>query len=149
MAKTLMHEGGRGETLKRRVLALTASSTPKWGKMSVDQMLHHVNLVLKEALGEHTAKPNIRGLPEPIVRWAILNLPWGKGAPTRPDMLIPAGQRYDFDQERASCLTMIDRFLAKPMDTPWPRAANFGMTGRHWSQLQHKHLDHHLRQFGV
>ena len=96
-----------------------------------------------------TAQPNVRGLPKALVRWAILNAPWGKGARTRPDMLIPRGQRYDFAQEKERCLSMIDRVLAKPMDDSWPRSANFPMTGRHWSQLQYKHLDHHLRQFGV
>jgi hypothetical protein len=149
MSKTLMHDRGRGEELKRRVQSLTADAKPRWGKMSVDQMLHHANFVLLEALGEHTAAPNIRGLPKPIVRWAILNLPWGKGAPTRPDMIIAEGQRFDFAQEKANCLAMIDRVLAKPMDAPWPASANFPMTGRHWSQLQYKHLDHHLTQFGV
>jgi hypothetical protein len=145
----MMHEAGLSDEIKRRVQSLTADKKPLWGKMTVDQMLHHVNLVLMEALGEHTAKPNIRGIPEPLVRWAILNMPWGKGAPTRPDMLIPAGQRYDFASERAKCLTMIDRFVGKPMTAPWPRAANFSMTGKHWSQLQYKHLNHHLTQFGV
>lgn len=149
MPKTLMHEAGRGAELTRRVQALTPETTQRWGKMSVDQMLHHVNLALAESLGEHTAQPNIRGLPEPLVRWAILNLPWGKGAPTRPDMLIPKGQRYDFAKEKERCLSLIDRCLAKPMDNPWPRGANFSMTGRHWSQLHYKHLNHHLTQFEV
>jgi hypothetical protein len=149
MKKVLLHDAGRGNEVRSRLHALEPAAQPLWGKMTVDQMLHHANIVLMESLGEHTARPNIRGLPEPLVRWAILNLPWGKGAPTRPDMLIPAGQRYDFDDERSRCLVMIDRFLARPMDAPWPRAANFAMTGRHWSQLQYKHLDHHLRQFGV
>jgi hypothetical protein len=149
MKKVLLHDAGRGNEVRSRVRALEPAAQPLWGKMTVDQMLHHANIVLMESLGEHTARPNIRGLPEPLVRWAILNFPWGKGAPTRPDMLIPAGQRYDFDDERSRCLVMIDRFLARPMDAPWPRAANFAMTGRHWSQLQYKHLDHHLRQFGV
>ena len=54
-----------------------------------------------------------------------------------------------FAQEKARCLSMLERNLAKPMDVPWPRAANFPMTGRHWSQLQYKHLNHHLTQFGV
>ena len=149
MAKRLMHDAGRGHEIERRVAALTASTTPRWGKMTVDQMLHHVNIVLMESLGEHTAKPNIRGLPESLVRWAILNMPWGKGAPTRPDMIIPAGERFDFESEKAQCLAMIRRFLAQPMESAWPRAANFAMTGKHWSQLQYKHLDHHLTQFGV
>lgn len=149
MAKTLMHDAGRGEELKRRVRALTAETRPRWGKMSVDQMLHHVNIVLMESLGEHSAKPNVRGLPEALVRWAILNIPWGKGAPTRPDMLIAEGERYDFAAEQARCLAMIDRFLARPLDVAWPRSANFAMRGRHWSQLQYKHLNHHLSQFGA
>jgi hypothetical protein len=149
MPKMLLHDAGRGADVKRRVQALTPEMKPQWGKMSIDQMLHHVNLVLAESLGEHTAKPNVRGLPKTLVRWAILNLPWGKGAPTRPDMLIPEGQRYDFALEKDRCLTMIDRFLAKPLADAWPRSANFSMTGRHWSQLQHKHLNHHLTQFGV
>jgi len=149
MPKRLMHDTGRGPELKRRVQTLTPDTKPQWGKMSVDQMLHHVNFVLAEALGEHTAKPNVRGLPKPLVRWAILNAPWGKGAPTRPDMLIPQGERFDFAREKERCLSMIDRFLAKPMDESWPPSANFPMTGRHWSQLQYKHLNHHLTQFGV
>jgi hypothetical protein len=149
MPKTLMHDAGRGAEVRRRVQALNPEATPYWGKMSVDQMLHHVNFVLAESLGEYSGKPNIRGLPEVLVRWAILNLPWGKGAPTRPDMLIPKEQRYDFATEKERCLSMIDRFLVKPMDDDWPRGANFSMAGRHWSQLQYKHLDHHLTQFGV
>lgn len=149
MAKTLLHDPARGDELKRRVRALKPDTTPRWGKMSVDQMLHHVNFVLMESLGEHTAKPSVRGLPVALVRWAILNMPWGKGAPTRPDMLVPKGQRYDFEQEKTRCLSMIERFLANPLDAQWPRSANFPMTGRHWSQLQYKHLNHHLSQFGV
>jgi uncharacterized protein DUF1569 len=144
-----MHDPGRGAELKRRVQALRPDTMPQWGKMSVDQMLHHVNLVLMESLGEHTPKPNIRGLPEMLVRWLIINVPWGKGAPTRPDMLIPEGQHYDFEQEKSRCLTMMERFLAQPLEGRWPRSANFRMTGRHWSQLQYKHLNHHLSQFGV
>jgi hypothetical protein len=117
--------------------------------MSVDQMLHHCNLVLAESLGEHKAEANLRGLPKSWIRWMILNGPWGKGAPTRPDMYIAKGQRYDFAGEKARMLAMIDRVLAKPMDSAWPESANFPMTGRHWSQLNFRHLNHHLKQFGV
>jgi hypothetical protein len=149
MTKTLLHDAGRGEELQRRVRALQPGSTPRWGRMSVDQMLHHVNFSLMESLGEHTPERSVKGLPQALVRWVVLDLPWGRGAPTRPDMRIPHGEHYDFEQEKARCLSMIERFLAQPMDAPWPRSANFPMTGRHWSQLQYKHLDHHLTQFGV
>ncbi|MBM3773497.1 MAG: DUF1569 domain-containing protein [Acidimicrobiia bacterium] len=143
----LLHE--HAASVRARIEALTSTATPTWGRMSGDQMLHHVNIVLAEALGEHTAAKNIKGLPEPLVRWAIINIPWSKGAPTRPDMLIPEGQHYDFAAEKQRCLSMFDRFVAKGLTEPWPRAANFAMTGKHWSQLQFKHLNHHLEQFGL
>ena len=149
MARTLLHDSGRGDEVRRRVQALTAEKTPLWGKMSIDQMLHHVNLSLAESLGEYQAERSIKGFPKSWVRWMILNGPWGKGAPTRKDMYIPQGQRYDFAQEKARALSMLDRILSKPMESEWPESANFPMTGRHWSQLHYRHVDHHLRQFGV
>jgi hypothetical protein len=145
----LLHDHGVGDSVRKRVQALSPDMKPMWGKMSVDQMLHHVNFSLAESLGEHKAERSLKGLPKSWIRWMILNGPWGKGAPTRPDMHIAAGQRYDFAKEKASALSMIDRILAKPMDSAWPESANFPMTGRHWSQLHFRHLDHHLKQFGV
>lgn len=42
--------------------------------------------------------------------------------------------------------------LGEPETGPpsWPPSRVFGrISGRSWGVLQHKHLDHHLRQFGV
>jgi hypothetical protein len=113
----LLHE--HAASVRTRIEALMPMTTPTWGRMSVDQMLHFVNLVLAESLGEHRAAKHIKGLPEPLVRWAIINLSWGKGAPTRPDLLIPEGQRYDVAIEKQRCLSMLDLFLAKPLAEPW------------------------------
>jgi hypothetical protein len=115
--------------------------------MSIGQMLFHVNLVLAESLGEYKAPRSVRGVPRFLVRWMVISLPWPRGAPTRPDMLVK--DEHDFVAEKARCLELLDRFAATPIDVPWPEAANFPMTGRHWSHLQFKHLDHHLRQFGA
>jgi hypothetical protein len=145
----LIHDQGVGATIKQRVEKLTIQTIPTWGKMSVDQMLHHINLSLAESLGEYKAERSIKGIPRSWVRWMILNGPWGKGAPTRPDMYIAQGQRYDFAQEKARTLSMIDRILTKSMESEWPESANFPMTGRHWSQLHYRHVNHHLTQFGV
>ena len=145
----LLHDAGVGESVRQRVQRLTPETKPTWGKMSVDQMLHHINLSLAESLGEHKAERSLKGLPRTWIRWMILNGPWGKGAPTRPDMYIAEGTRYDFAQEKAKTLAMLDRILAKSMDSAWPDSANFPMTGRHWSQLHFRHVNHHLKQFGV
>lgn len=137
------------DAFRKRVQSLTAGTKPTWGKMSVDQMLYHCNLSLAESLGEYKAERSIKGIPQVLIRWMILNGPWGKGAPTRPDMFVAEGQRFDFATEQKRTLDMIDRFTASPVERDWPRSANFPMTGRHWSQLHGRHLDHHLRQFGV
>jgi hypothetical protein len=144
---TRLHDPGVHAALRRRVQSLTPASRRQWGKMSVGQMLFHVNLVLAESLGEYTAAPSVRGLPKVLVRWMVISVPWPKGAPTRPDMLVT--DEHDFEHEKARCLEMLDRFAAKSMDVAWPAGANFPMTGRHWSRLQFKHLDHHLKQFGA
>ena len=146
----LFHDPGQAAELKKRVQSLRADTKGKWGKMSVDQMLWHVNLPLAECLGDYTAPgPFVKGIPQGLLRWLVLNFPWGKSAPTRPDMLVK-GERYDFAKEQRRCLEMIDRFASQPLDREWPRSANFGgMTGQHWSKLQWKHLNHHLKQFGV
>lgn len=137
------------DAFRKRAQSLTAGTQPTWGKMSVDQMLHHCNLSLAESLGEYKAERSIKWIPQVLVRWLILNGPWGKGAPTRPDMFVAEGQRFDFAAEQKRTLDMIDRFTAFPLEREWPRSANFPMTGKHWSQLHGRHLDHHLRQFGV
>jgi hypothetical protein len=56
---------------------------------------------------------------------------------------------YDFEAQKAECLVLIERIYRKSLSSPWPESASMGrMTGKHWSQLTLKHLDHHLKQFG-
>ena len=121
----LLHDQGNGPAIRARVEKLNATMTPLWGKMSIDQMVHHVNLSIAESLGEYKAERSVRGTPKSWVRWMILNGPWGRGAPTRKDMYIAQGQRYDFAQEKASTLSMLDRILAKSMEVAGRRARTF------------------------
>ena len=44
---------------------------------------------------------------------------------------------------------LLDRFVEKDIREPCPRSPNFAMTGKHWSRLQFKLLNHHLEPFGV
>jgi hypothetical protein len=145
---TLLHDPETHASIRKRVESLRADTPRQWGKMTIDQMLWHVNVSMREAVGEY--KPDLKPLPIPkaLFRWAVLAIPWGRGARTRPDMY--ARSTYDFSTQRAECLMLIDRIVAKPLSAIWPESASMGkMTGKHWSRLTAKHLDHHLRQFGV
>jgi hypothetical protein len=79
----------------------------------------------------------------------VLNLPWPKGTPTLA-ALVAKEKQYDFAQERQRCLELLDRFAQRRLDEEWPENPIFGkVSGADLSRLQAKHLDHHLRQFGV
>jgi hypothetical protein len=117
--------------------------------MTVDQMLWHLNQFLAFSLGEGSpTKPSKAPLPLPILRFFTLYMPWPKGAPTNPN--ARAEEQHDFGEERARCLALIERFASRPMDGPWPVDPTWGkVTGKYQSRLHAKHLDHHLKQFGV
>jgi hypothetical protein len=143
-----LHDGPTRFEIERRVRSLRPDSRGKWGKMTVDQMLWHVNRAMALSLGETTIGPGFPPLPKAVLKFVVLRLPWTKSAPTHPDFV--ARTNYDFTGERDLLLDFIERLSARPIDGEWPAHPGFGtMTGREHSRLMAKHLDHHLRQFGV
>ena len=82
------------------------------------------------------------------MKFAVLNLPWTKNAPTNPSFVAKAS--HDFEAERARCLSLIEKLTSRAIDNSSSDHPIFGrMSGRDVSRLQAKHLDHHLKQFGV
>lgn len=145
MAK-LLHDPEVYSSIRTRIEALRPDTPRKWGKMSIDQMLWHVNVSMREAVGDYQPQIKPLPIPKPMLRWMVLNMPWGKGARTRPDMY--AGSSYDLNQQKTETLGLVDRIYQKPLSSDWPESVSMGrMTGKHWSQLTAKHLEHHLRQF--
>ena len=145
----MLHDPPVRDAIRARVESLTPSAKRAWGKMSVDQMLWHVNAALRNALGEPMPNEMRFPVPKSVIRFLVLNMPWTKGAPTAPDLV--AGERYDFDAEKAICLQLIDQFTSRNVEAgEWGHSPSLGrMTGREWSRLHAKHLDHHLTQFSA
>lgn len=143
-----VHDATTRAALRARLHSLRADTRPRWGRMSVDQMLWHVNQGLVAALGRAPSPTLKTSLPKPVLRFLVLSMPWPKGAPTAPQWV--ANGQYDFESERSRCLSMLDELGAIPLDGEWPVHPAFGvMEGRHWSALEAKHLHHHLTQFGA
>lgn len=146
---TYLHDPAVRDSFRTRIQALGPQTERQWGKMSVDQMLWHINQAFRNAVGDFDMAPFKSPIPRPLLKFFVFRVPWPKGAPTAPEMT--AGSRYSFEAERDRCLALIERMTRRDMDEPgWGRSPVFGhMTGREWSRLNAKHLDHHLRQFGV
>ncbi|HXT16007.1 MAG TPA: DUF1569 domain-containing protein [Gemmatimonadaceae bacterium] len=144
-----LHDPAVRDAIRSRIQRLTEQSPRKWGKMTVDQMLWHCNESLENSLGKPASGPMKFPLPRAIIRFAVFNLPWPKGAPTHPDLV--AGERHSLETERARALRLLDEFGARSVNaTNWGESPAFGkMSGDEWGRLQAKHLDHHLRQFSA
>ena len=145
--KSVFHQADR-LALSHRLDAVTPVSTPLWGRMDSRQMLAHLSDGVRMALGELSVKPRPGALRWPPVRHAVIYwLPFPKGAPTAPELLTRRAD--DYDLERAALKHLLERLGALEGARDWPEHPAFGRLGsRGWGVLTHRHVDHHLRQFG-
>ena len=138
---------------QRRIDQLSPSSPALWGKMNVGQMLAHCQAPLNVAVGQHELpKYNFfLKLIGKIVKNQLVKdeTPYKKNQPT--DKSFRFSDSRDFTLEKEQLKQCMARFSAAgragqlPGDHPF-----FGkLTLKQWDRLQYKHLDHHLRQFGV
>ena len=143
----MLHDPEFRESAKNRLKTLRPDATRQWGKMSVDQMLWHVNCGLESALGRYAVAKLKMPLPNAVIKFIVIALPWRKGNPTAPEFV--ATGTHDFEKERGRMLLLVDEVAAKALDGPWSDSAFGPMKGQDWSRLAAKHIDHHLRQFGA
>ena len=86
--------------------------------------------------------------PVSLLKIMLFRLPWPHGAPTAPEYVAAAAP--EFEGERKQSLELIDRFVARKIEQGgWGRAVFGQISGREWSCLQARHLDHHLKQFSA
>ena len=138
--------------LKERALRLTPDSERLWGKMNSAQVMAHCVGGLELAAGQMRPPRKLIGrIIGPIVKPLVLrdDEPMRRNSPTI-DALRVSDER-NLDAERARLLDMIDRFVAAgPAGCTTHPHSFFGpLTPQEWAILMYKHLDHHLRQFGV
>jgi hypothetical protein len=139
------------QELLARISQLSPESRPLWGKMNVSQMLHHSQAPLKVATGHMVLKQSIVGIL--FGRMAKKKLlqpgPFRNNLPTAPEFKVvePAP---DFYKEREILVDLIRQFgEAGPLSNRGKHPFFGSMSEEEWDHLQWKHLDHHLRQFGV
>lgn len=130
-----------------RINMLTPTTPAQWGKMSVDQMLKHLNELVELANGSRVWPSNtfVSSLIGRLVRNRFINtdrpLPKGLGNAPLP---VSAG----FDQERTQLIDALKRLdFTHTSRKPLPL---FGkLSPDEWDRFLVKQLEHHLTQFGV
>jgi hypothetical protein len=134
-----------------RIDKLTPLTPALWGKMNVAQMLAHCHVPLKLALGDLKLKCSFFGfLFGRIAKKKLLNdAPFEKNLPTFKEAIIKS--RRNFEDEKKFLIVLLKRMrLAGPGGMVKDPHPFFGkLSPNEWDKLNTKHLDHHLRQFGV
>jgi len=135
----------------RRIAHLTPISQHMWGTMTVSQMLAHIQQPIKVALGEIEPKQSFAGyLFGRLIKKRIINeKPFNKELPTDPSFVVK--NERNFDSEKQYAIDLIQRLnVAATQQVQNRKHPIFGkLSVEEWDVLTVKHLDHHLRQFGV
>ncbi len=135
-----------------RIQQLTPITLSQWGMMTVSQMLVHCQQPIKLANGTLQVKPQrlMSFLFGKSARKRLASRqPFGKGMPTAKEFKIT--HEPDFETAKKELIALVAAFAKEGHAAiKIEKHPFFGdMTNHEWDMMQWKHLDHHLRQFGV
>jgi hypothetical protein len=147
-----LFDGATATEIKNRIARLEPGSERQWGKMNAAQAMAHCATTLEWAVGDSFAPRMFVGrILGPLVKSKVLkdDAPMTRNAPTAKSLVV-ANER-DLAKERQRLCALIDRFSEGGPQGCTRRAHTFfgSLTPEEWARLMYKHLDHHLRQFGV
>ena len=153
MALPNIFEYNTCEQICQRITKLTVNIKPLWGKMSAAQMLAHCNVTYEYVYEPDKYKP-ATGFMKLILMWfikkqVVSEKPYKKSSPTGPDFKIITDKNFEEEQSRLiSFLHKAQVQGAKHFEGKMSHS--FGrLTASEWNNMFYKHIDHHLRQFGV
>ena len=141
--------------LVARLRRLAPDARPRWGRLTAPRLLAHLADSLRFALGDVDAPPRhgrvarlLRRAPakQLVVYW----LPFPRHAPQVAALFATPPGAWAGDL--AAVEALLDRAAAHAAAARpgWPEHPFFGrLTTRAWGVLGWRHMDHHLRQFGV
>ncbi len=147
-----LYDSERVTELKQRMSKLKPDSPRQWGTMNPAQAMAHCCGGLEWAVGDAVPPRMFIGR---LIGWMVKSMvlrddePMRKNSPTSNDIVVKDNR--DLNEERARLITLIDRFVAAGPKgcTTHPHSFFGPLTPNEWAVLMYKHVDHHLRQFGV
>ncbi|HET7116183.1 MAG TPA: DUF1569 domain-containing protein [Hanamia sp.] len=135
-----------------RIEKLRPSSKARWGKMNVTKMLAHLDLSFQANFGEIVLKRDIllSTIFKPVARRILLGKkPFWKNMPT--DKKLLPQEPVDFFEEQQKVIEMIKKYVTHGPEIISKNPHNIlgKITAEQSAFISYKHVDHHLRQFGV
>jgi oxepin-CoA hydrolase/3-oxo-5,6-dehydrosuberyl-CoA semialdehyde dehydrogenase len=142
--------------IKKALNQLTADHQPKWGMMTPQHMVEHLEMSYRIASGEHqdfeVATPEEYLEKVAATLWNYDKMPKNHKMPLMKDDGLEALVHSDLETAKTKLLEAreeyLDFFKRHPRATT--KNAVFGeLTKYEWTLLERKHITHHLEQFGI
>lgn len=139
-----------------RIDRITPDARPLWGVMNAAQMMAHCSKVYDTLYdAEYQRKnPSQKGVLRFLLRSFVKPMvvgpkPYKPSSRTAPSYVIVDDREYGLERKKlADYLNKVQTLGAAHFEGKM--SASFGpLTSAEWSVLFYKHLDHHLKQFGV
>lgn len=144
---------GAHDELLRRLGTLETTSERQWGRMSPHQAVCHLSDSFKAILHDRPLKPRPVDFKRRVMRFTAFTLPvpWPKGVPTsaRVDAEKGGTPPGDFAADVKELEELLARFVASDGRTLEPHYVWGDLSRGEWGRYGYRHMDHHLRQFGV
>lgn len=143
------------DSLVSRINNLSADSKNQWGKMTANEMLCHITDPFRDVMNTRDTKPAIPGFLRPLAKKVILS-----SKPFKPNLqtlkLYKQGDNgkgtkpTNFDTDKQALLDFMTKFSGADQKYQFGPHGGLGKLSRDENGfLMWKHLDHHLRSFGV
>jgi hypothetical protein len=142
------------ESLAQRLGLLRPETPRRWGILTAHEMLCHLGdaaeMVLRTRPRERPMPPRQRRVMKMIGLWTPMRWPQGWRTNPRNDPRLDGTKPSQFENDRERVIaTMRAMGDARP-DSVEPMHGTFGrMSLVDWQRWAYKHIDHHLRQFGL
>lgn len=134
--------------LVERIDNLNENSQRNWGKMTVGQMAWHCQYPLKISIENKKSSKKGNFLAQLFFKKSMYNdKPWRKNLPTAPQLKAKEPKNFIDEIKVLKQLTLDTHQLKSRAE--WNPHPFFGTFSKEqWGQMQYKHLNHHLTQFG-
>jgi len=150
MRKTILNPEVVDEVIER-AKKLKAGNPPLWGKMTASEMLSHCNMAHQSILQapKSSKGPTLR---QRVVKFWFFHLreqfPKMARGPKRFDMKGKADENV-FEDEKSKFIHLVGKFANLETQMAGTHPVFGPLNHQYWGVFVWRHLDHHLRQFGV
>jgi hypothetical protein len=149
--KTIRNEADRTNLIER-INKLSGNESALWGKMNVSQMVSHLVQSGEMPFG-HNMPDYSNFMSKNVVKPLVLYvLPMPKEVKTSTEMNQQEGGRKpeEFSADKAKVIELTNKISNLAENAECRNHPYFGpMNAKEWAIIAHKHMDHHLRQFGL